>query len=279
MKHDVKSLLDAMSKKPLALDDIPEEFYHAFPAMSASGLKEFRKTPKHWKYARENPSDSNTPGRIHGKLVHMMLNEPARVKNEIAVIDGHRGGKEVKAQVEAALAAGKLVCKSEEFKSAKDIYEFVHQHELASKYFKDGVGERSFFWNDPKTGAPCKARLDRINKDSVIVDVKTFDDICLEDNLENQIRKMFYHFQNWFYREAFTQVYGAPPKDFVNVFVQDAPLDAVVVRIADQTLEEVEPIVRMYLAQFAECVKADQWPASPAIIRDIVVKPWGWAEL
>lgn len=268
----VKEIMHTMKKGPFDIADLPEAIYHAVPAMSASGLKSFRKSPGDWKWNRENPSEDTT-ARRWGRLVHLFLSQPHRIETDIEVIDGHRGGKEVKAAVEAAQAAGKTVVKSDEFNRAAAIRKYAQEHPILGLALKQGIGERSFFWLDPATGAPCRARIDWITKD-IPWDWKTFDNVHSEDALEGQIRKEFYDYQDVWHREAFLQVYGRPVKDFYHAFIQEDPIKIQITRVTDTSREEIAPYIRGHLAEFAECLKTDTWPLNDGEIKDIVVKPW-----
>lgn len=273
MNWTATSILTEMKVKPLSIEGLPESIYHSIPAMSASGLKYFRKSPGDWKYMRDNPS-GDSEARRWGRLIHIVLSEPQRVETSVAVIDGHRGNKEVKAAVEKAEAAGQLVIKPEKFATAMEIAVYARNHHNVLKVaLKNGIGERSLFWIDPESGAPCKARLDWLTKDSIF-DWKTFDEVHSEDGLESQIRKMFYDYQDVWYSEGFYRVFGRQPKRFHHAFIQEGPVKIQLTEIAQVSREEITPYIRQHLFDFAECLKKDEWPLNDGEIKEIVIKPW-----
>lgn len=272
--HTIESIQKMMSKGPIALDGVSEDLYHKFPAMSNSGMKEFEKAPGLYDYMRKNPSEDSDARRL-GRLLHMALGEPIRFRTEVVVVDGHRGGKEVKELVAAHQAAGKLVVKSDQVADVLFTVEYCKKHKLVKEILKAGVAERSFFWNDKKTKVPCKARVDWITPTGVLCDWKTFDPNHSEDLIERQIRSMNYHYQAAWYERAFEMAYGKPPADFYNVFIRTKNgIRAQVTRIVPQALDEVIPIIDSKLLEFSKCLAADFWPMNDEEVLDIVVKPF-----
>lgn len=269
--NSLEELISKVSGKNIAIEGLPEKLYHAYPAMSASGMKEFRKSPGHFKWMRENPSE-DTPARIVGRAFHMAIGEPDRFLKEVVMIDGHRGTKSVKEAVEAAECEGKTVLKPDQHKLITDSVAYCLEHPLIKEIIKQGKSEVSYFWIDPDTGVPCKARLDWVTANGVLVDWKTFDGLHDDDNIERQIRKMFYQFQASWYLEAYFRVHGKMPRKFYNVFVESEPCTAKVTTIAQQSLEETVPYIQHYLKRFAECLKSDSWPLDDGDVVEIVVK-------
>lgn len=275
MIYTVANIQELMlAGKPIALQRVPEAVYHAYPAMSNSGLKEFKKGAGYWKAAREEPSE-DTPARLLGRMIHMVLGEPQRFKTDVAIIDGNRAGAAVKQAVAQQEALGKIVIKPDLAKICLDVHHKAIKHPLINQILKEGMSEVSIFWIDEATKAPCKARLDWITSSGVICDWKTFDPLYSEDLLEHQIRSNYYHFQNAWYNEAYFQAYGKRAKGFYNVFIRtNNPVDLRVTTIAKQSIEETIPFIRTHLENFAKCLEKDEWLLTPNEVTEIVVRPF-----
>jgi hypothetical protein len=270
--HSVESIQALLNeKKAIEIQGLPEATYHEFPAMSASGLKEFRKSPGDWKYRRENPSGDSI-ARKWGRLVHIFLSEPHRLDSAIAQIEGNRNSTKVRDEIEAAEASGKMVIKPEDFRRAVAVADYCRAHPIVGLALKRGLGERSLFWIDPATGAPCKARIDWMTND-IIFDWKTFDNVHSDETIERQIRKMFYDYQHAWYVEGFFQVFGIRPQ-FHHVFIQEEPIKVQITQIVQASIEEITPYIRQHVEDFARCLKADHWPLNDDNIKDIVMKEW-----
>lgn len=256
------------------LDNVPESVYHAFPAMSSTGLKEFKKGPGYWRFWRENPS-KDTQARHEGRLVHMVLNEPARFRRDVVVIDGSRNATDVKNEIAAAKAAGKVVCKSEELLMAREIAAYCSAHPLVAMILKNGKGEQSMFWKCPDTGAQCKARIDWLAPNGVMIDFKTFDHVYSDDELERQIRKMGYHFQSAWYLWGYRVIFKRDAPAFYHGFIRhEKPYDVAVRKVSPHSISETEPYIHAQLAHFAICSQKNDWPMTPPIVGEIELKPF-----
>lgn len=272
--RDLNELKNAASEGNVILDAVPEELYHAFPAMSASGLKEFKKSPGYWKWMRENPSQ-DSQARLEGRLVHMALAEPERFQRQVTVIDGNRNGTVVKEQIATAKARGLTVCKSEDLDIVKRIVQYFHGHSLVKNILKSGKGEQSFFWKDPITGVQCKARADFITTSGVMIDFKTYGPIYSDDEIERQCRKMAYHWQSAWYLEAYFQCTGKKALGFYHVFIRnDDPIDLRVIELSQHSLEEALPHIGAHLKNYSNCLKTNEWPMSPEEVTGIELKPF-----
>ncbi len=258
----------------VALDGVPEAVYHAFPAMSATGLKEFRKGPGYFKHWRENPGE-DTQARLEGRLVHMSLGEPDRLKQDVVVVDGHRGRTDVKEEIAHYKGQGLTVCKPEDMKMALETGAFCRKHPRIAELLRAGVAERTLLWKDPTTGAQCKARVDWMTPTMAMADWKTFDKVYDDDALEYQIRTMFYQFQSAWYLEGFYRVYGRRARAFYHGFIRhEPPYDAAVREICQHSVEETIPYIQRALARYAECVQKNHWPMTAPDVGDIEVKPF-----
>lgn len=271
---ELDGIMQMAAKGNIALYDVPEATYHAFPAMSASGMKEFRKAPGYWKWMRENPSP-DTSARLEGRLVHMALGEPGRFAAEVVRVDGSRNATAVKADIEFYRSQGKTVCKTEQAEEALAIAAYCRSHPLVSQILKAGKSEVTLLWKDPESGAQCKARIDWLTPNGVLCDWKSFGPVWNENEIERQIRSMNYHFQADFYLQGYRAVFAKEPQAFYNIMIRnELPYDVAVREIATQSLEEARPYIGDILKRFSVCQQNDVWPMTPPEVQTIVVKPF-----
>lgn len=271
---DMQDLRAAAEAGNVCLDGVPETLYHAFPAMSASGVKEFRKAPGYWKYWRDNPG-KDTQARLEGRLVHMALSEPERFEEQVVVIDGHRGSSAVKLAITAAVLMGKVACKPEDYAMARGVADVCRAHPLLSAALSRGKGEQTLLWKDPATGVQCKARLDWVTPSDVILDWKTFGPIWSDDDVERQIRQNGYHFQTVWYIAGFKAVFNRDPKAFYHAFLRnDPPYDVAVRKVEQHSLDETAPYIPAVLEQFKTCLDQDFWPLTSPEVKGIELKPF-----
>lgn len=271
---EMDRLFQAVAQGNIALDNVPEELYHAFPAMSASGLREFRKGPGYFKHWRES-ENKDTQARLEGRLVHMALGEPARFRAEVIVVEGSRQSTAVRELIAAHRAAGKTVAKAEDIRVALETAAYCRTHPRIAEILASGVAERSFFWKDPVSGAQCKCRVDWITGRGAMVDWKTFTNVWDDDLLEYQIRSMGYQFQKAWYMEGFYRVYGRRALAFYSAFIRnEEPYDVAIRDICEHSIEEAIPYIQRALTRYAECVRTNEWPMTAPEVGEIEVKPY-----
>ena len=267
MSAALAKLKDLADERNRILRDVPEDDYHAFDALSYSGLKELKKAPGYYRHSKDNPSEDTDARRV-GRSVHMLLAEPDRAAREIVVIDGVRRGA-VKDEVAAAEAAGKLVLKPDTYDQMRRVADFCRKHPRVSELLAEGRGEQTLLWKDPATGVQCKARADWLTSGAVIADWKTFDQ--LDDyEIERQIRKMKYHWQAGYYTEGLSIITGREYRSFVNVFIRTQdPIDCRVVVLSDEVIIAAREFYRPYIELYADCQRKGEWPMSEPSITEL----------
>lgn len=265
---DVTQLL-AKRGPNLIVDDLVEDHYHGLDRLSYSGLKELRKAPGYYRWSKDNPSP-DTEDRRKFRAMHMLLAEPERAAREIVIIDGRRVGA-VKAELEAAEAAGKLVLKTEDHDQIMRVADFCRKHPIVSQFLKAGKGEQSILWTDPETGAECKARADWLTPGGIIVDWKGFDELYLDD-IRRQMRKMRYVWQQFWYLRGLEAITGKNKNMFANVFIRTKyPIDCRVIAVRDEDVQAARDEILPLVAMYAKCVRDRSWPMTPAEITEISV--------
>ena len=158
-----------------------EAEYRDYPAVNKSTLWEMRKSPAHYKYALEHPSQ-DTPALKMGRAIHMAILQPDEFKKHYVVSQNFdRRTKEGKAQYEAFVAClgDRELIDNDTFNELAAMYESVWSDPAAKELLTGCEYETPLFWTDEATGLECKCRLDadkRKKRHAVIIDMKSCTD-------------------------------------------------------------------------------------------------------
>lgn len=249
------------------------EMYHASEGLSFSGLKKFAKTPKHFKVGKHY---EETASQRLGTLGHMGVLEPARFRDKVKCVEGHRGAKAVKEVIAAAEAEGFYVCKEDEYEAAREMAESVAANKKTAALLTGGIAEVSIRAIHPVYGFLMKCRPDYIILDKgIVVDLKTFTDLDTP-NLEKQVAKQKYHWQSIFYLKVIEYALGIKTNMFAHVFIDTESKSARTVVLDDAALDKALSEIEPLLAKYADCVHSDFWPGYPEEIETITLPSWAW---
>jgi exodeoxyribonuclease VIII len=158
--------------------DQPDEEYRKAEGFNASGLKNFIRSPAHFKASLDEPQEY-TPALVKGILFHHLLltpNAPLRVAIKPAGLDGRKPeGKAWKMQHE-----GMPICDQEDLDSCQRMVNSIRNHPNAAAAFGMGKPEVSVFheYKCLLSGdmIQLKGRMDFVNDGAAIVDAKTCED-------------------------------------------------------------------------------------------------------
>ena len=238
--------------------------YRQHSGISRSDLMKFKKSPLHYKYAKENPEEEQSPALIFGSAAHKYILEREDFESEFAVAPNvDRRTKEGKAiWAEFVENSGdRMVISVDDFEKIREMAAAVDAHPIASDLIK-GQHEVSLFWTDAETGEECKVRPDCIHKDEngvVIVDYKTTSS-CENGAFEKSCRKYGYKLQSGMYREGYFQNFF---EDAGFVFIaqeKEAPYAVRVYVCTDEYMNEGYDEYRALLGLYHECKELDKYP-------------------
>lgn len=269
------------------ISDMPEAEYHQAPAMSYGGLKLMNTTPLDYFLDRSEPWEDSegSPALRLGKFAHLLILEPERFANEIVLVDVDRRTKAGREILDDLKSRGKRAISPDELESAEGMARSVASHEKAGPLLQGGEAEPSIFWRDPQTGVLCKCRPDYLRlKDGVVVDLKTVGprmgqskaDLS-EKALMSAIHNFKYHWQSGWYLDGVNTLLPTPTTMFAHIFVGTTkPYHVQVGVLNDASLEKARFDYRPILEHYAECLRADHWPAYPPEILALAVPDWSW---
>jgi hypothetical protein len=197
-------------KIPSLIYDMPNEDYHSSEMkkrfVSKSGLDQIAKSPAHFKWFLDNPTEE-TPALVFGRAFHTMILEPEKVEAEITRLPDSwptkkECGRSIEDQKEEfrIIHRGKAILTAEQMEMANAMAKSVEEHTAARFLLRkdNGKAEVTALWTDADTNVDCRARFDWLRDDGLIVDLKTtrcakpeiFEKLAIEHryHIANQIK-------------------------------------------------------------------------------------------
>lgn len=197
-----------------------EEYHKLNTHISKSGLDLINKSPAHY-YARYldpiRKPEAPTEAMQIGTAIHSAILEPHLFESEYYVLDDTKirfeiGGampqltkryKEWESE-QASEFAGRKKLSASDFITCMRMRDAAHKHETAKILLSSGEAEQTFMWIDEDTGAPCKIRPDKINREvGHIIDIKSTEDASPEGFFKS-VYKYRYHVQGPFYHDGYS---------------------------------------------------------------------------
>ena len=191
----------------------PAEVYHAQADtyLSSHQLAEFRRNPAlYHKKQLGLIKDEDRPAYVLGRAAHVRILEGREVYERqyafggpVNPKTGQPFGSRTKAFQEWAEAQGKPVLDDDQAALVENMNASVWAHDEAAGLLADGVPEGVV--RTEYCGVPCQIRLDWLNPEKGIVDLKTCDNL---DWLQVDARSYDYAHQMAFYRAVLACVIG-----------------------------------------------------------------------
>jgi hypothetical protein len=240
--------------------DMPEDEYHAHPALSSSGARKLLppSCPALFHHERENGQKHKREFDF-GHAAHLLA---LGAGPELHVVDASNyQTKAAREDRDAAYARGEVPLLPDEFDKVQAMAAALRQHPRAGQLFAEtGVAEQSVFWTDHETGVQCRARLDYLT--NRIVDYKTTTNVH-PGHIAKAIDNFGYHQQADFYLMGAIELdLVAPDADFTFVFQdKNPPYLVTVVELDDTALKIGNERNRLALEIFRDCTETGIWPA------------------
>lgn len=247
---------------------LPEDAYHADPAISNSGLSLVAKSPAHY---RQRAERATTPALAKGRALHALVLEGRR---EHVVQPTFSGTGAVARRAEWKAAHEGQAILSESDAAAVDAMALaVAQHPFAAKLVTgEGFSEVSLFWTEAD-GTRCKARYDKLLANGVIVDLKSARDAS-PDGFARSVANYRYHCQEEWYRRGAAAL-GIDVRGFVFVAVESAAPHGVGCYVLDdETRETGRRLIRAALAEYREAAATNVWRTYTTQALTIGIPAW-----
>lgn len=252
------------------LYELTNEQYHKDPvpegSLSQSGVKTLLRSPAHFKHERDH---GRPPKRAFdvGQAAHNVVLEDS--ETQLVVIDAENYRTKAAQEKQAsAYAEGKTPLLKHELEQVRAMAAAIRSHPVAGQLFKPGFGapEMSAFWQDDETGVWRRARFDWLPAATpagrfIIPDYKT----AANGNpltWGKSAADFGYHIQDAWYCDAVRALGLHEDPSFVFVVQEkDPPYVVTVVQLDADAVALGRNLARKALALYADCARADHWPA------------------
>ncbi len=232
------------------LHKLSDEEYFSAKGVNASSLKEFAKSPAHYKAYLDAPSKSSKAFNV-GTLTHNLILEG---KTNWAVVEGDRRKKDVKENIQALESLGKIIIKPGEDTDILAMKESVKNHSLGRYLGIDPkCSELAGFAEDEETGLMLKAKFDYApSSGNVLFDLKTT--ISADPKRFKWSMKDYgYDIQAVHYLHV-ANLCGMKYDQFIFIAVEKtAPYGVCAYVLDDETRERAENKYRLLLEKYKEC--------------------------
>ena len=254
-------------------DGVDFEEYLGWDAISQSSLKRMAKSPRH--YSRQPDSKESKALKI-GSLVHCAALEASALHERYVVMPRYeledenvtaagqpttsRATKYYKKRAEEFKRenAGREIVSQEEYSKTQAIVYALQENELARRLLREeGRTEVSLIWDDPETGLPLKARIDK-QWDGGILDLKTTRSL---GDFPKQAATLHYHVQAAHYLAGWRAVGDSDIRDaWILAVESEAPHCAHAAPLDAEALQRGEQLRRRWLRRVVECSALRSWP-------------------
>lgn len=191
--------------------------YKSSDGISASTIKQFRISPKYWKYMSEQPPIEPTRPMIIGSAVHCAILEPHLFNDKFVFLPNldmrRTEDKKIFSEIKSNHPQALLLSNSERDLTVP-LIDSIKNNEIAMQFFNNADNEIDFYGVDEITGLKIKGRIDNLPKfGNAVVDLKT----CQSSTPESFLRDIInngHHIQAVHYLELTGR------KEFVFVAVE-----------------------------------------------------------
>lgn len=171
------------------------------------------------------------------------------------------------------IIGNKEIVKQEDIDTAQAMCESIRRHPTASKLL-NGEPEKKIEWTDNDAAYPCKVRMDLLNNDGYVLDIKSAEDAS-ESEFSRSVAKYGYHIQQAMTVDGYEANYGDYPKAFLFIVVEKKPPHAVGVYALDQAGEDQgREEYKDLLSKYAACQQLDTWPAYSDYVQTVELPRW-----
>ncbi len=259
------SLIDASNPVPGFHAGVSFERYVSIPLLNHSTIKLAAKSPKHFRWALDNPEEAATESdsKRLGTGTHMLLFEPEQF-NSLRIAppinpktEKPYGSDSQKWAEYAAANPGKFIVSDQEVTAMRQMVESIRSNPGASDLLDAATSfEETAIWRDPITGLWCKGRLDGRVEGVCLLDIKTTRDLA---TFPRSIIDYSYHTQNVWYCDGM-EAMRRPETKMIFIAVENtAPYDCQVVEIEEETLSMARELVRGWRETVRRCQQTGRW--------------------
>jgi hypothetical protein len=240
--------------------------------LTSHGLNDFRRDPFLFHKKLSGLIDEeDRPAFSVGRAAHTLVLEGREAYQRQYAFGGPTNaktgepyGRYTKTFEEWATAQGKPVIDNEQARLIENLNDSVRNHPLAVELLSDGVAEGVV--RTQYMGTPCQARLDWLNPQRGIIDLKTTDSLSF---LEGSARVYGYIHQMAFYRSLVFQATGKVVPAFIVAVEKREPYRSGAWTVGQDVLGAAQKENEQAMERLAECRQLNQWPTGYETLRTI----------
>lgn len=246
--------------------------YNQIEGINYSLLKEYHKSPRHFRYAMDNRRQA-TESQMLGTLVHSMVLEPHTVADDFTIINPSQRpnpdrdfreseNKRWKQELlEDASINNKSIVDLEIYDQAKAMADSVLSNPVIKSLLEKATIEKGIMWTDPLTGLKCKGRPDAfVPEKDLIIDLKTTISAHPQD-FQRSVWNYRYHEQAAFYSMGLKALHGADKFGrFLFIAVENkAPYCSASYFLSPNALDTGWMTCQSLLNLHKECLDSNDW--------------------
>jgi hypothetical protein len=259
--------------------DIPEDTYFgASWALSCSGCKLLLPPSCPAKFFYRQDHQIHSTAFDIGHAAHKLVLGTGAEITEVKAKDWRT--KAAQEAQEKAYADGKIPLLTKELEQVKAMAAAIESNPVAYALLDpyNGRAEQSLFWQDPRTGLWCRARVDWMYDQGdgrlIIVDYKTTSGSAHPEEIGAACGSFRYDMQDAWYSDGAAIVFGKPV-DFVFIFQEKtAPYLVTVVQLSADDRRGGRMLNNRAIDEYLACVKAGEWPGYSDQIEIAAIPPW-----
>lgn len=261
---------------PAVVPAAVDQDYRGLKAVNWSALKNYSKSPAHYRAYIENPPEQ-TPAMLLGSALHCWVLEPKEFCKRYAVVPEldrrTKAGREAWTQFQDQ-ASGKELLTPEQLEAVRNMGAAVHGCHARNLVELCEVHEQAITWTDPVTGLACKGRLDAYSPHTgVVVDIKTTSDASPRA-FQRTIATYLYHGQAAFYLDGLN-ANGIRAEHFIFVAVEkEPPYGVASYACSPEMIAAGRMLTRQYLDTHKECLDSGRWPGYLDQVQPIELPRW-----
>lgn len=254
--------------------------YHSSAGVSKHGLDLIRHAPALYLHRKNNPEEQ-TPAMRWGTLAHTVILEPDKFDDEVFVLPPcdrrTKEGKETYAQAMREAAGRTIITMDEaqQLEGMKDAFYADKACRNAVQYIE--YVEASLYWIDQVQDVQCRARMDAIRKDGVIVDYKTTDNASPAAFLRS-VMSFRYHVQAAFYLDSLKAVTGQDGTFLLVAQEKKPPYLACVYIVGQDMVDQGRREYMQDLKTYRHCFDTGDWPGISAYPMELNLPKWAAKE-
>ena len=254
------NFLEAPGLKP-GFHKMPFEEYLAIPALNSSSLKQMAKTPKHF-MAALGKKKTFSWGTQQAIKIGKAFDRYFLDRENFSVMIEPDLNKNTKVYKEWAsnVPDGMLVLSKEDMETVKNMAESVYQKKIFKDIFGSGTSHLVMIWQDMASELWCKAEIDWISDNGILVDLKTSHDITRHIFYRTAMN-LGYHNQLAFYLSGLTKITNTVHNEcYIAAVEQTEPYEAIMFRPSTSTMSVAsqENLERMISLRY--CFERNEWP-------------------